>query len=99
MKDTQFFFQALDRAGTEVGEYQPGARNQILDGTGDPNLAVPGEVTDARSNVDGNAADFIFSANLDSAGGKAGRDGNPRRSTAVGDSRRASHGASRSVKG
>jgi hypothetical protein len=98
MKDAQFFFQTFDGAGTEVGEYQPGACNKILDGTGDPNLAVPGEVTDAGSNVDGNPADVIVFANLDFPGVEASPNGNPKWPNAARDSLSASHGTSRSIK-
>ncbi|KJC53906.1 hypothetical protein UP10_41650 [Bradyrhizobium sp. LTSPM299] len=98
MKDTQFFFETLDGARAEVGKYQPGARNKILDSAGDPNLAAPREMTHAGRNVDGNPADVIVFANFDFPGVKASANGNPKWPNAVRDSLSASHGASRSIK-
>jgi hypothetical protein len=54
--------------GAEIVEDQPRARNEILYGAGNQNLAATGEIAYSGCDIDGDSANVIVVANFDFAG-------------------------------
>jgi hypothetical protein len=79
-----------------VAEAQAGAGHQVLHGARYQNLTGTGERGDARTNVNGNAADIVAN-NLALAGMQAGANLNPQRPYFFGYCAGAAHAARRTV--